>query len=249
MDRLGFIERQFDQAAVFFTFPKSIKTALANHPKITKAIFSSVIPSDQIDLIADDELWPFASGSLSLAICLHNLSYANDLPGALSQIKKSLKPDGLLLSAFLGGNTLYELRDVLLAAEAEISGGAAMRVHPMVDVKDAGGLLQRVGFALPVVDVETQKVTYATLFDLLADLRSMGLTNMLKDQSFSRLTRPVLMKAAQLYQDKYSNEEGRITATFDILWLSGWAPHESQQKPLKPGSATHKMADFLGNEK
>ncbi len=245
LERLIFIEREFEKAALISPF-LDLKTALNQHPKIKSLICAAPIIHSQANIIAEEELWPFAAQSLSLIISMHGLACMNDLPGALIQMRQSLKPDGLLLAAFLGGDSLYELRDVLLEAESVIKGGAAMRVHPMVEVKEAGALLQRAGFALPVADVETYKVSYDSLFHLLHDLRSMGLTNILNEQVSSGLTKNILFKAAQIYQEKYGLEEqGKIAATFQVIWLSGWSPHESQQQPLKPGSATHKMADFL----
>jgi len=244
LERLIFIEREFEKAALISPFLE-LKTALKQHAKIKNLICAAPTFHSQADIIAEEEFWPFAAQSLSLIISMHGLACMNDLPGALIQMRHSLKPDGLLLASFLGGDSLFELRDVLLEAESAVKGGAAMRIHPMVEVKEAGALLQRAGFALPVADVETYRVSYESLFHLLHDLRSMGLTNVLKDQLSNGFTKNILFKAAQIYQEKYGLEQGKIAATFQVIWLSGWSPHESQQQPLKPGSATHKMADFL----
>jgi SAM-dependent methyltransferase len=173
------------------------------------------------------------------------LHLVNDLPGTLIQIRRALKPDGLLLAAIPGAGTLSELRDVLLSAEAEMTGGASPRVIPFVDVRDAGALLQRAGFALPVVDTETYTVRYDSLFSLLQDVRAMGMANPLTGRSRVPLTRSFFVRAAELYAERYSDPDGRVRATFSIIYASGWAPHESQQKPLKPGSAKMRLADVL----
>jgi hypothetical protein len=157
----------------------------------------------------------------------------------------ALKPDGLLLAAIPGAGTLAELRDVLLATEAELSGGASPRVIPFPDVRDIGALLQRAGFALPVADSETYTVRYNTLFDLIRDLRAMGMTNPLSGRSRVPLTQKFLIRAAEIYAERYSDPDGRIRATFAMIYVSGWAPHENQPKPLKPGSATVRLADAL----
>jgi len=169
----------------------------------------------------------------------------NDLPGLLVQLNRALKPDGLLLACFPGGDTLRELRDVLLRAESEITGAAALRVFPMIDVRAAGQLLQRAGFALPVVDSEKVTVRYATIFSLFKDLRAMGATAASLNRQAPPLTRAILMRAAELYAHDYADVDGKIRATFEFIWISGWAPHESQQKPLKPGSAKTRLADAL----
>ena len=161
------------------------------------------------------------------------------------RIRRALKPDGLFLAAIPGAGTLGELRDVLLSAEAEVLGGASPRVIPFADVRDIGGLLQRAGFALPVIDAENYTVRYDTLFDLMRDLRAMGMTNPLIGRSRKPLNRRFFLRAAELYAQRYADPDGRIRATFSIVYVSGWAPHESQQKPLKPGSAKMRLADAL----
>jgi SAM-dependent methyltransferase len=174
------------------------------------------------------------------------LQHANDLPGALIQIRRSLRPDGLFLGCLAGGATLTELRQSFAEAESEVSGGISPRVFPFADLRDMGGLLQRAGFALPVVDSETVAVRYADLFRLMADLRAMGGTNVLVERSRRPTTRGLMLKAAEVYARRFADADGRIRATFEIVWLSGWAPHESQQKPLRPGSAQARLADALG---
>jgi SAM-dependent methyltransferase len=198
------------------------------------------------DLVGDEEALPFAAERFDLAVSLLSLHGVNDLPGALVQVRRVLRPDGLFLGCLLGGATLTELRQALTAAEAELEGGVSPRVAPFGDVRDLGALLQRAGFALPVTDVETVAVRYQDPFGLMRDLRAMGLTNALADRRRAPLRRATLMRAAALYADRFADADGRLRATFEIVWLSGWAPHESQQKPLRPGSARMRLADALG---
>ena len=198
-----------------------------------------------LKLVADEEHLPFAEASLDLVVSLLSLHWVNDLPGALLQIRQALKPDGLFLGAFLGGATLTELRQSLIAAEAEVSDGAGLRVSPFADGPDAAGLLQRAGFSLPVVDVDRVTVRYEHPLRLMADLRAMGETNALVDRARNPLTRPVLARASEIYMERFG-KNGRIPATFEIISITGWAPHASQQKPLRPGSAKMRLADALG---
>jgi SAM-dependent methyltransferase len=174
------------------------------------------------------------------------LHRVTDLPGVLIQLRRALKPDGLMLAAFPGGDTLSELRDVLMRAESEIRGAAGLRVFPMIDVRSAGQLLQRAGFALPVADSEKITVRYGSLFALIRDLRAMAATALpLVRPGQPGLTRAIVLRAAELYARDHADADGRIRATFEMIWISGWAPHESQQKPLKPGSAKMRLADAL----
>jgi NADH dehydrogenase [ubiquinone] 1 alpha subcomplex assembly factor 5 len=195
---------------------------------------------------ADEEALPFAGACLDLAVSGLALHLANDLPGALVQIRRALKPDGLLLAALLGGATLTELRQAWLAAEAEVTGGASPRVAPFADVHDLGGLLQRAGFALPVVDSEVVTVTYASPLALMQEVRAMGASNMLFARRHHPVTRRLLLRAAEIYAERFAGADGRVPATFEILTLTAWAPDESQQKPLRPGSAQTRLADALG---
>jgi hypothetical protein len=172
----------------------------------------------------------------------------NDLPGTLIQIRRALRPDGLLLAALIGGGTLGELREAFAQAESEIEGGVSPRVAPFADVRELGALLQRAGFALPVVDSDRLTVRYRTLFALMRDLRRMGATNVLSQRRRVPLRRATLQRMADNYAARFADADGRLRATFEIVWLSGWAPHESQQKPLKPGSATQRLADALGSQ-
>lgn len=197
------------------------------------------------DLVADEEALPFADGAVDLVVAGLSLQFVNDLPGTLVQIRRALAPDGLFLAALLGGDTLTELRQSLLAAEAELTGGASPRISPMVDVRDLGGLLQRAGLALPVTDIDRLTVRYDDMFALFRDLRAMGATNVLADRSRRPTGRWLFFRAAEIYADRFSDPDGRIRATFDVISASGWAPHESQQKPLKPGLASTRLADAL----
>jgi len=197
-------------------------------------------------VVADEEALPFAPGSLDLVVSGLALHLVNDLPGALVQIRRALKPDGLLLAALLGGTTLKELRQAWLLAEAELTGGASPRVAPFADVRDLGALLQRAGFALPVVDSEIVTVTYASPLALMREIKGMGASNMLVARRRHPVTRRLLSRAAEIYAEQFAAPDGRVPATFEILTLTAWAPDESQQKPLKPGSAKARLADALG---
>ena len=194
---------------------------------------------------ADEELLPFAAHSLDLVISNLSLHWVNDLPGALAQIRAALRPNGLLLATLFGSETLKELRSALLDAEVEITGGAAPRVSPFTDVRDAGNLLTRAGFALPVVDTETVTVTYSDMFKLMADLRAMGEANTVLERPRVPTRRDVLLRAAALYADRFADDRGRLNATFQIITMTAWAPHASQQKPLRPGTASARLADAL----
>lgn len=198
------------------------------------------------DLVGDLENLPLAAESIDLAASLLALHAVNDLPGTLIQIRRALKPDGLFIGCLLGGRTLQELREALLAAEAETTGGVSPRVAPFADLRDMGSLLQRAGFALPVVDSELVTVRYRDMFGLLRDLRAMGWTNALADRRKTGLRRDTLLRAAAIYAERFADPDGRLRATFEMVWVSGWAPHESQQKPLRPGSAKARLADALG---
>ncbi|HXQ40292.1 MAG TPA: methyltransferase domain-containing protein [Candidatus Udaeobacter sp.] len=196
-------------------------------------------------LVADEEFLPFAPGSFDLVLSCLSLHWTNDLPGALLQIRRALKPDGLFLAVQFGLGTLSELRDCLLEAEAELSGGASLRVSPFADARDGAALLQRAGFALPVADVETLTVTYPDALALMHDLRGMGEANATLARSKRFVGRDLFARAVALYAERHSDAEGRIAARFRLLFLTGWAPHESQQRPQLPGSAARRLADAL----
>jgi len=197
-------------------------------------------------VVAEEEALPFAPASFDLILSLINLHWVGDLPGALLQIRQALKPDGLFLGVMFGLGTLAELRDCLLAAEAELRGGAGPRVSPFADLRDAAGLLQRAGFALPVADAERLTVTYPDALALMRDLRGMGEANALAARPRGFAGRALFPRAAALYAGRHEDSEGRIPARFQLIFLTGWAPHDSQQKPLRPGSARHRLAGALG---
>lgn len=251
-DRLSAVERHFDKAAILFSLTETAAETVRDSGKAT-TIFrvetdAKLLGNDFKGLLAGPEHVPLEPGSVDLAVSLLTLHEINDLPGLLFQIRMALRPDGLFLGAMAGGGTLQELRQSLLQAEMELTGGASPRVNPFADVRDSGSLLQRAGFALPVTDVETVTVRYDSMFELMRDLRAMGAGNALTERSRKPATRQLFMRAAEIYQNRFSDPDGRIRATFNMIWMSGWAPHESQQKPLKPGSATVSLAHVLPNK-
>jgi SAM-dependent methyltransferase len=201
-----------------------------------------------LHVTADEEALPFAPASFDLALSNLSLHWVNDLPGALLQLRHALKPDGLLLAAMLGGETLFELRQCLMEAELAVEGGLSPRISPFAEVRDMGNLLTRAGFALPVADADTVTVTYENALALMRDLRGMGETNAIAERRKGFSRRATLLETAALYDRKFAGADGRITATFQVIYLSGWVPHPSQQKPLKPGSAAQRLADALGTE-
>lgn len=203
--------------------------------------------TDAPSLITDDEWLPFADESFDLVTSVLSLHAVNDLPGTLVQIRRVLKPDGLFMAAMFGGETLKELRVAFAAAEETTLGGASPRVAPFADVRDVGGLLQRAGFALPVADVERTIIRYRELPRLFADLRAIGETNVLTDRRKQALSKRTLAALFQEYETRFGDSEKRLPATFEIVFLTGWAPHESQQKPLRPGSAKARLSDALGS--
>lgn len=197
------------------------------------------------DMIADETVLPFAPESLDCVVSLLSLQFVDDLPGTLIQIRRALRPDGLFLAAVIGGSTLTELRDALSTAEIEQTGGLSPRVAPFIEVRDLGALLQRAGFALPVTDSDRFTVRYRSMFDLALDLRAMGASNPLVDRLRKPTSRKLFLRAAEIYAERHSDPDGRLRASFEIVWASGWAAHESQQKPLAPGSAKMRLADVL----
>ncbi len=209
-----------------------------------EARLGAIIEADDA-LVIDSERMPFAEGAFDLIVSPLALHWVNDLPGALIQLRRALKPDGLLLASIFGGDTLTELRLSLLEAESEITGGAALRVSPFADLQDVAGLLQRAGFALPAADRDVVTVRYGEPMRLLADLRAMGETAAFAERAQRGLSRRILARAFEIYRTRHSDEDGRVRATFEILTATGWAPHASQQQPLKPGSAKTRLADAL----
>jgi SAM-dependent methyltransferase len=253
VERLAAVNRDFQVAVDLGARDGSFRRALAASEAAAKLewlVETDLAPAmlrgrPGARLAADEERLPFASASLDLVVSSLALHWSNDLVGALVQIRQALRPDGLFLGAILGGATLTELRQALTAAELEVRGGAGPRVSPFADAYDAAGLLQRAGFALPVADVDKVSVRYDHLLALLADLRAMGETNVLVEGAEAPLTRAILLRAGEIYAQRFS-EGGRLVATFEILTLTGWAPHQSQPQPLRPGSAKTRLADALG---
>jgi len=249
-ERLSTVLRKFALAADLGTPGNAVRRALMGVDTIV-AMDTRFPPSGDdraLRVIGDLEALPFADGMLDLAVSGLALQFVNDLPGTLAQIRRALKPDGLFLAALVGGGSLAELREAFAAAEAEIEGGVSPRVAPFVDVRDLGALLQRAGFALPVTDVDRIVVRYRSPLDLMYDLRRMGATNALIERRRAPLKRATLKRMMEVYGARFADADGRVRATFEIVWLSGWAPHESQQKPLTPGSAKTRLADALGTQ-
>jgi SAM-dependent methyltransferase len=235
-ERLQAVLREFKSAADIGTPGDQLRNALAGR-------FGQLARVDLPDI--ESEPLALQPQSLDLAVSVLAFQFVNDLPGVLAQIRRALKPDGLLLAAMIGGDTLTELRQSFAAAEAELEGGVSPRVAPFADLRDVGALLQRAGFALPVTDVDRIVVRYDNALALMADLRQMGATNVLVERRRVPTRRATLLRMAQIYRERFADPDGRIRATFDVIWLSGWAPHGSQQKPLKPGSAKASLAEAV----
>jgi SAM-dependent methyltransferase len=256
-DRLAVVLRRFDLAADIGTPTAAVCAALARSGSIGAMIAVDAmhdgapgLTGDHVAalrVVADEEALPFADASLDLAVSGLALQAVNDLPGALVQIRRALKPDGLFVAALLGGDTLTELRQSFAAAESERDGGVSPRVAPFPDVREMGALLQRAGFALPVTDADRVTVRYATPIRLLRDLRRMGAANPLVERRRVPLRRATLMRAMEVYAERFADPDGKVRASFDIIWLSGWSPHASQQQLLRPGSAKARLADALGS--
>jgi SAM-dependent methyltransferase len=228
--------RDFKSAAEIGTPGDQVGHALAARFEQYKRVDLSVRESEPLALEAE---------AFDLVISALAFQFVNDLPGVLAQIRRALRPDGLLMAAMIGGDTLTELRQSFAAAEAELEGGISPRVVPFADLRDIGALLQRAGLALPVTDVDRVVVRYASAFGLMHDLRRMGATNILAERRRIPTRRATMLRMAEIYGERFADPNGRIRATFDIIWLSGWAPHESQQQPLKPGSAKASLADAV----
>jgi SAM-dependent methyltransferase len=247
-ERLAAVLRSFDRAADLGTPNASLRGALAGRVGMMIAVDADAarLRGEPLAISADEEALPFRDASLDLVVSALALQFVNDLPGTLAQIRRSLKPDGLFLAALIGGDSLIELRAAFAEAESDMEGGASPRVAPFADLRDLGVLLQRAGFALPVIDVDRVVVRYATPLALMHDLRRMGAGNALVERRRAPLRRLTLKRMFEAYAERFADADGRIRATFEIVWLSGWAPHESQQRPLAPGSARTRLADALG---
>ncbi len=251
-ERLSAVLRQFEVTVDLGTPTDAVRRAVMGTGKIGSIVAAAPdaprLDHSKFHITADEEALPFADGSLDLVVSGLALQFVNDLPGTLIQIRRALKPDGLLLAALIGGESLGELRAAFAAAESEVEGGISPRVAPFADVREFGALLQRAGFALPVVDSERLVVRYDSALALMRDLRRMGATNVLSERRRTPLKRATLERLQAIYAERFADADGRIRANFEIVWLSGWAPHDSQQKPLKPGSATRRLADALGTK-
>lgn len=245
-DRLGAVQRRFAHIADVGTPTPALAGALARAYPDAQVL--RVAPRSEPGTVAGDpERLPLANGSCDLIVSALALHGVNDLPGALVQIRRALKPDGLFLAAAVGGRSLHELRTALTEADLRVHGGASPRVYPFADVRDMGGLLQRAGLALPVADSDVVTVRYANMFALMADLRAMGATSALVARSRRPATRGFFAEAARVYAERFADPDGRVRATFEIVSASGWAPHESQGKPARPGSGRVSLASALGD--
>jgi SAM-dependent methyltransferase len=249
-ERLAIVRRDFPRAVSLGAYHGSLSRHLRASPNIgqiidVEAAAGCLAHAPEPRIVAEEEALPFAPQSLDLVVSGLSLHLVNDLPGALVQINRALKPDGLLLAALLGGETLKELRESWLLAETDLFGGASPRVAPFADVRELGRLLQRAGFALPVADSDMVRVTYPSPLALMRDIKAMGASNMLLERRRTPVSRRLLFRAAEIYQERFGLPDGRIPATFEIVTLTGWVPHESQQKPLRPGSAQVSLADVL----
>ncbi len=250
-DRLAAVLRRFPLALDLGTPGGALRAALVRLGSVDAIVTVNTLPATgtgrvAFSVAADEEALPFRDASFDLVVSALSLQFVNDLPGTLIQIRRALKPDGLFLAALIGGETLTELRQAFAAAESEIESGVSPRVAPFADLRDLGALLQRAGFALPVTDVDRVTVRYDLVFPLMHDLRRMGAANALVNRRRTPLRRATLMRMAEIYGKRFGGADGRVGATFEIVWLSGWVPHPSQQQPLKPGSAKARLADALG---
>lgn len=249
-ERLSAVERRFGVAVDLFSGSGIPAETLAGSGKIGQVVRIETdreLLGGRTGMVAPPETLPLQPESIDLAVSLLSLQETNDTPGMLIQTRRALRPDGLFLAAMAGQGTLAELKESLLAAETEMAGGASPRVAPFADVREVGALLQRAGFALPVADVDQLTVRYDSMFHLMRDLRAMGATNPLSARSRRPATRGLFARAAEVYAERFSDPDGRVRATFSILWMSGWAPHASQQQPLRPGSAKVSLASVLGD--
>nr|WP_245198626.1 methyltransferase domain-containing protein [Jiella mangrovi] len=250
-DRLAVVERRFPVAVDLGGYFGEMAARMKSSERCERVVRTERLPfllgDDPDAVVADEEFLPLAPESVDLVTSCLAMQFVNDVPGMLAQIRRALRPDGLFLAAFLGGETLFELRTALLHAESEIFGGVSPRVGPFTELREAGALLQRTGFALPVGDFDRLTVRYDNLFALARDLRAMGAANISTERSRRPVGRRFFLRAAEIYAERFSDPDGRIRASFDVLYLSGWAPHESQQKPLKPGSAKARLASVLND--
>lgn len=249
IDNLQDIKREFKCVLNMNTCEETVRAHLQDSFIINQDVsFNMARRGISASIQADEEFLPAKNQSLDLVLSCLNLHWVNDLPGALVQINQSLKPDGLFLGAMIGGESLRELRASMLKADIDLKGGSSPHISPFLDIRDGGALLQRAGFSLPVASTERITVKYSDAFALMKDLKGMAENNALIKSFKGLSSRALMMKVAEYYQDAFADDDGRIAATFDIIYLQGWAPHESQQQPLKPGSAKMALKDALGTE-
>lgn len=249
-DRLDDVKRAFPLALDLGCHSGELGRALQGRGGVETLLQADLSPALATQagggaMAADEEALPIAEGALNLVLSCLSLHWVNDLPGALVQIRRALKPDGLFLGAMLGGETLRELRDALAEAEIAVEGGLSPRVSPFADVRDAGDLMSRAGFALPVMDSDTITVSYPDPFKLMSDLRGMGETNAVIESRKGFTRRETLMKAVEIYRDKHTDKDGRLPATFQVIYLTGWAPAPDQPQALTPGSGKNSLKDAL----
>lgn len=252
VERLGIVQRTFPLALSLGAYHGLVANAIRGLPKIGTLVETEPAPGllarcRGLKVQADEEALPFADETFDLVVSGLALQFVNDLPGALVQVRRALKKDGLFLAALLGGRTLSELREAWLAAEIDVDGGASPRVAPFADVRDLGGLLQRAGFALPVVDSDVVRVRYPTPLALMRDLKAMGASNPLVARRRRPVRRQTLLRAVDIYTERFGGPDGRVDATFEVITLTAWVPHPSQPQPLRPGSAKMRLADVLGS--
>jgi hypothetical protein len=249
LDRLAIIRRNFPAAALLQDRSSpGFQRDLSKQKDVSLLLPLTELPTAGSGIVSDSEFIPLAPASMDMIVSILDLHTINDLPGTLLQIRRALKPDGLFIACMAGGETLYELRSVLMEAELQTSGGASPRVFPFADKQQMGALLQRAGFALPVVDSDILRVSYRNLFHLMDDLRGMGESNIIAERRKTFMPRSFFMQADEIYGKRFRNNDGTITASFEIISLIGWAPHQSQQIPLRPGSAKIRLSDALGTK-
>lgn len=236
VERLSFVNRRFETALVIAAEPDPIAARLREGGQVKEVACRQPQPGD-------DQHLP--SEHYDAVFSIFDLQTVNDVPGALIQMRRALKPDGLLLASLFAGDTLTELRQAWLAAEAAVKGGVTPRIAPMIDVRELGGLLQRAGLALPVADLDRTMVRYPDAVALIHEIRELGLSNNLTGRSRTPVSRALMGAAVNHYQQNFADPDGRVRATVEVAWITGWAPHESQQQPLKPGSARARLADAL----
>jgi SAM-dependent methyltransferase len=244
-DRLAGVTRSFSTIVVHGAGDRGLAAGLRRRLPGSHILATDMVPRQGVEIVFDDEALPFAAASVDAFVHASGLEAVNDAPGVLAQIRRVLRPDGLLLAALLGGETLKELRSAWLAADSDVHAGASPRVAPLVDVAAGGALLGRAGFALPVVDCDRLTVRYGHPLEVMSDVRRLGLANSLAARSRRPVTRRLLARAIDHYRSASADPDGRLRASFEIVYLTGWSPHDSQPQPLRPGSARRRLADAL----